>query len=140
MEILYQTSVLVSGGREGVARSEDGAFELKLSKPSGLGGEGGKGFNPEQLFAAGYAACFLSAIKHVAAEKDVVVPDGAKVKSVVGMGKGNGGFDLDVALQVSIPSLESEQVTALVEAAHRVCPYSRALTGTVEPRIEVSNF
>ncbi len=142
MKPIYQTSVIANGGREGWAHCENGTFELKLSKPSEFGGDGSEGLNPEQLFAVGYAACFLTSLKHVAAEKNIEISNDVKVKSTLGVGKGDGGFDLDVVLHVSIPPLSSEDAKSLAEIAHGVCPYSRALTGAgaVKPRTEISNF
>jgi len=140
MTILYTTKATVTGGREGRARSEDGRLALSLSTPKELGGNGGDGTNPEQLFAAGYSACFLSAIKYVAGQKKVKVSDEAAVTATVGIGpRADGrGFGLDVALAVSLPGVEANLAREIVEAAHVACPYSEATRRNLDVRISIN--
>ena len=140
MSILYTTKATVTGGREGRARSEDGRLALSLSTPKELGGGGGEGTNPEQLFAAGYSACFLSAIKFVAGQKKIKVSDESAVTATVGIGpRADGkGFGLDVALAVSLPGLETDVARDIVNAAHVVCPYSEATRANLDVRISIN--
>ncbi|QDZ28690.1 organic hydroperoxide resistance protein [Noviherbaspirillum sp. UKPF54] len=133
MQILYKAQATASGGRDGRAVSSDNKLDVKLSMPKELGGPGGEGTNPEQLFAAGYSACFLSALKFVAMHAKVALPADASVTANIGIGpNGNGGFGLSGALRVSIPGLERETAQALVSKAHEVCPYSNATRGNIE--------
>jgi len=133
VDVKYRTTATATGGREGHARSEDGRFEQKLSTPRELGGAGGDGTNPEQLFAAGYSACFVGAMKAVAAQQKVKVPDDASVTATVGIGpRSEGGFGITADLTVSLPGMERAAAQALVDAAHRVCPYSNATRGNVD--------
>jgi Ohr subfamily peroxiredoxin len=111
---------------------------VKLSTPKELGGGGGPGNNPEQLFAAGYAACFIGAMKAVAAQGGPKVPADASVTSTVGIGpRSEGGFGLDIALEVSLPGLAQADAEALVAKAHQVCPYSNATRGNVDVLLTV---
>ncbi len=139
MTILYTATATASGGRDGAARSDDGVLDVALSTPKGLGGPGKAGAtNPEQLFAAGYAACFDSALRFVARSQGVTVADSA-VTAEVGIGpNAAGGFGLAVALNVSLPGLEREAAEKLVEAAHQVCPYSNATRGNIEVTLTVA--
>ncbi len=138
VKVAYSTSATATGGRDGAARTEDGALDVKLSTPKELGGGGGPGNNPEQLFAAGYSACFLGAIKAVAAKGGPKVPADASVKAIVGMGpRSEGGFGIDVELDVSLPGLPHDEAEALVEKAHQVCPYSNATRNNVPVRLKV---
>lgn len=134
MKTLYEARATATGGREGQTATDDGKVDFNLSIPEGLGGKGGSGTNPEQLFAAGYAACFLSAIKAAAPKQNVVVPEDAKVHSVVGIGRRNDGvgYGLAVRLTVELPGIEREQAEEVVRAAHEVCPYSHAIKNNVE--------
>jgi Ohr subfamily peroxiredoxin len=133
MTILYTATATASGGRDGAARTDDGVLDVALSTPKGLGGPGKAGAtNPEQLFAAGYAACFDSALRFVARLQGVTVADSA-VTAAVGIGPNDkGGFGLAVALTVSLPGLERDAAQTLVETAHQVCPYSNATRGNIE--------
>ena len=132
MKTLYQTRVTATGGRNGHIVSQDGVLDMHLSIPKEMGGPGGALSNPEQLFAAGYAACFDSALAFVAAQKKLT-PGATQVDATVGIGpNGTGGFSLAVRLEVSIPGLEREAAQALLEATDLVCPYSNALRGNVE--------
>lgn len=131
MTTLYTATATATGeGRSGHARTDDGLLDVDLAPPAELGGKGGA-TNPEQLFAAGYAACFHSALKLIAARERVKVPD-STVTASVGIGPNDaGGFALTVALRVALPGLEQTQADGLVEAAHAVCPYSNATRGNV---------
>jgi len=133
VDVKYRTAATSTGGREGHARSEDGRFDQKLSTPKELGGAGGEGTNPEQLFAAGYSACFIGAMKAVGAQKKIRVPDDATVTATVGIGpRAEGGFGITADLQVSLPGMDRAQAQELVDAAHQVCPYSNATRGNVD--------
>lgn len=134
-KILYRAEVSATGGRDGRAASSDGSFAVSLSVPKELGGPGGAGTNPEQLFAAGYAACFLGAIKFVARSRKVAVPDDAAVIALVGIGPVAVGYALDVELRVSLPGLDRATAQALVEGAHERCPYSNATRGNVAVKL-----
>ena len=138
VDVKYRTSATANGGRDGRAATKDGSFEVKLATPRELGGAGGQGNNPEQLFAAGYAACFLGAMKFVAAQDKRKVPDDATVTASVGIGpRSEGGFGLDVALDVSLPGMPRADAEALVDKAHQVCPYSNATRNNVPVRLNV---
>ena len=139
MQIAYRTKATASGGRDGKAVTDDGKLSVKLITPKELGGPGGEATNPEQLFAAGYAACFLSAIKYVARNQKIAVSDSSAVSASVGVGPRDDGkgFGLDVTLQVSLPGLERVQAEALVEQAHIVCPYSHATRGNIDVALSV---
>lgn len=129
---LYIGRATSTGGRTGSTRSDDGALSAVLVTPRELGGAGGAGTNPEQLFAAGYAACFDSALRFVARSQGVTVAESA-VTAEVGIGpNATGGFGLAVALTVSLPGLERDAAQKLVETAHQVCPYSNATRGNIE--------
>ena len=132
MNILYTTQVTATGGRNGKVLSADGVLDLQLAIPSEMGGSGGALSNPEQLFAAGYAACFDSALAFVAGQRKIRLAS-SSVKATVGIGQnGQGGFGLAVKLEVSLPGLEREEAQALLDATHQVCPYSNAVRGNVE--------
>jgi osmotically inducible protein OsmC len=129
---LYTTKATVTGGRDGCAVIEEGSLALTLTTPKELGGSGGPGNNPEQLFAAAYAACFLSAMSFVASEGGPKVPDDARVTATVGIGPHEqGGFGLDVRLDISLPGLTQADADGLVKRAHLVCPYSNATRNNV---------
>lgn len=140
MKALYQTQATAIGGRTGLAASSDGALRVKLATPEALGGPGGDGTNPEQLFAAGYAACFLSAIKSAAAEEKTSIADDANVTATVGIDTRDGepGFELQVALGIDLPGLDRATAERIVAAAHRACPYSNATRGNVEVRLSIA--
>ena len=136
--VLYRTSASATGGRDGEAATTDGSFSVKLSTPKELGGGGGPGNNPEQLFAAGYSACFIGAMKFVASQGGPKVPAEAKVTATVGIGpRSEGGFGLDVGLEISLPGLSRAEAEALVEKAHQICPYSNATRNNVPVRLPV---
>ncbi len=138
MEALYTAKATSSGaGRNGHVASSDGVLALDLSMPKELGGAGGAGTNPEQLFAAGYAACFHSALQAVARREKVSVRE-STVTAEVGIGKQEGGFGLAVDLVVSLPGLEEETGRKLVDAAHQMCPYSNATRGNIDVNLRVA--
>jgi osmotically inducible protein OsmC len=130
--VLYRAQATATGGREGVATSSDGVLAVRLSTPRELGGAGGSGTNPEQLFAAGYSACFLGALKFVAAKEKVALPAEARVSGTVGIGAIPTGFGIEVELEISVPGLPHEQVKELVDKAHIVCPYSNATRNNID--------
>ena len=137
--VLYKTTATAEGGREGHARTQDGSLEVKLSTPKELGGGGGTGNNPEQLFAAGYAACFLGAMKAAASQGGTAkVPNDTTVTATVGIGpRSEGGFGLDVGLDIKLPGVPREQAQELVEKAHQICPYSNATRGNLDVKLNV---
>lgn len=138
INILYRTAAVAHGGRDGRVATTDGALDLALGMPKELGGAG-KGNNPEQLFASGYAACFLSALKFVAAQqgKGQAVAE-ATIKATVGIGpRSDKGFGLEVELEASLPGVEREEALALVEEADTVCPYSHAVRGNISVKLTV---
>ncbi|HMP45320.1 MAG TPA: organic hydroperoxide resistance protein, partial [Sphingopyxis sp.] len=128
MKILYRTEATATGGRTGQASTTDGALSVALVTPKELGGPGGDGNNPEQLFAAGYAACFLGALKFVAGQRKVKIDEASTVTAAVGIGPRDDGqgFGLDVALTIALPGIKADVAQQLVDQAHVVCPYSHA--------------
>jgi Ohr subfamily peroxiredoxin len=138
MSILYKATATSTGGRDGRAISSDEQLNVKLSAPKELGGTGAPGTNPEQLFAAGYSACFLSAMKFVAGQQKRAVPADTSVTADVGVGPNDaGGFKLDIELRVSLPGLDAPDAQALADAAHKVCPYSNATRNNVDVRVKL---
>ncbi|MCO1336499.1 organic hydroperoxide resistance protein [Microbulbifer sp. OS29] len=138
-KILYTAEAIAAGGREGRALSSDGALDVQLSTPRELGGGGGNGTNPEQLFAAGYSACFLGALKHVAAGEKIALPDNSKVTGKVGIGPIPTGFGIQVALRISLPGLAEAVAQLLINKAHIVCPYSNATRGNIDVYLVLGN-
>ncbi len=137
MDAIYTAKATSTGaGRSGHVRSDDGVLDKGLSVPKEMGGAGGDGTNPEQLFAAGYAACFHSALQLVARKEKVRLTD-SSVTAEVGIGKQGEGFGLTVELVVALPGVEAETGQKLVDAAHQVCPYSNATRGNIDvtPRV-----
>ncbi|WP_339934007.1 organic hydroperoxide resistance protein [Vreelandella glaciei] len=130
-KVVYRAHATATGGREGHAKSSDGALDVKLSTPKELGGAGGDGTNPEQLFAAGYSACFLGALKHVASQEKVKLPQETKIDGHVGIGAIPTGFGIEVELKISLPGMEQDVAQQLVDKAHIVCPYSNATRGNI---------
>ncbi len=129
-KVLYTAKAHTIGGRDGRSTSDDGLLDVKLSPPKALGGAGGA-TNPEQLFAAGYSACFMGALKHVAGMKKVAVPADAAIDAEVDIGPIPQGFGIAVRLAVSLPGLERAVAQDLVDTAHQVCPYSNATRGNI---------
>ena len=136
-KVLYSAHATSTGGRTGTAESSDGALKVQLSTPKELGGAGGPGTNPEQLFAAGYSACFIGAMKAVAGAQKIKLPDDVSITADVGIGPITGGFGIQVAMAITIPGLEKAQAEALVAAAHKVCPYSNATRGNIDVTLTV---
>lgn len=136
-KVLYTATATSTGGREGRAVSSDSALDIQLSTPRELGGAGGPGTNPEQLFAAGYSACFIGALKVVAAREKVALPADTSITGSVGIGPIPNGFGIQAALQISIPGVPRDTAEALVAQAHQVCPYSNATRGNIEVTLTV---
>ncbi|WP_066098458.1 organic hydroperoxide resistance protein [Xanthomonas massiliensis] len=131
-KILYTATATATGGREGHATSSDKVLDVQLSTPRELGGAGGPGTNPEQLFAAGYSACFLGALKFVAAKQKVALPAATTVTGQVGIGQIPTGFGIQAQLSIAAPGIARDVLQALVEQAHIVCPYSNATRGNID--------
>ena len=133
-QVLYTGRVHVAGGREGYAMSDDGRLDTSLSAPGSLG----KGTNPEQLFAAGWSACFIGAMQHNAANLQIDMPKDAAIDAEVDLALGDDGFILQARLDVILPGLTQSQASALVAIAHQTCPYSKATRGNINVQISVS--
>ncbi|MCZ8102522.1 MAG: organic hydroperoxide resistance protein [Burkholderiales bacterium] len=136
-KVVYTAHASATGGRDGRAVSSDGVVDVRLSVPKEMGGAGGAATNPEQLFASGYSACFLGAVKFVAGKQGVRITDDAKVSAAVGIGPIPTGFALKVDLSVSLPGVERTVAEKLVADAHIVCPYSNATRNNVEVSLTV---
>ena len=137
-KVIYTAHATSTGGRAGTAKSPDGALDLTLTTPKELGGNGAAGTNPEQLFAAGYSACFIGALKHVAMAQKITLPADTSIAASVGIGQIPAGFGIEVALAVTIPGMERAAAEKLVEAAHAVCPYSNATRGNIDVTLTVA--
>lgn len=137
-QVLYRATATASGGREGKAKSSDGVLDVNLTIPKELGGNGARGTNPEQLFAAGYSACFLSALKFVAGQQKVALPADTAITGTVGIGKIPTGFAIEVDLDISVPGLDKHTAQLLVDKAHIVCPYSNATRNNIDVRLNVT--
>ncbi|SDK54620.1 organic hydroperoxide resistance protein [Microbulbifer yueqingensis] len=138
MKTLYTAVATATGGRDGEAKSSDGKLAVKLDVPEEMGGSGGDGTNPEQMFAAGYAACFIGAMKFVADKEKQEVPDDTSVRAEVGIGPKDKGFGLDIDLHVSLPGMDADTAEKIANRAHEeVCPYSNATRGNVDVRLHV---
>jgi osmotically inducible protein OsmC len=133
-KVLYTGKVHITGGREGAAKSTDGRLDINLSSP----GSSGNGTNPEQLFAAGWSACFIGAMQHNAAVAKIKLPEGTAVNAEVDLGTGEEGFALQARLQVNLPGLTVEEADEIVTAAHQTCPYSKASRNNINVEISVS--
>lgn len=138
-KVLYRSKASSQGGREGTSRSSDGVLDLKLTTPKELGGAGGNGTNPEQLFAAGYSACFLGALKFVAGQQKVTLPQDLTVTGEVGIGQIPTGFGIEVDLTINAPGMDKAQLQGLVDKAHIVCPYSNATRNNIDVRLHVTS-
>lgn len=137
---IYSARATSTGGRTGTSSTPDGRLGIDLSTPTELGGDGGDGTNPEQLFAAGYSACFIGAIKAVAGAQNLDVPENVSITADVAIGPmtgKEGAFSIDVSLAVSIPGMERAAAEKLVNDAHEVCPYSNATRGNVDVKLSV---
>jgi len=138
---VYTAQATSTGGRTGTTKSSDGRISLNLSTPKELGGDGGPGTNPEQLFASGYSACFIGAIKAVAARQKIALPAEVSNTAEVSIGPMTGkagAFSIAVTMKISIPGMERTAAEALVKAAHEVCPYSNATRGNIDVAISVA--
>ena len=139
MEVLYRAHATASGGgrEDGRSATDDGKIDVKLSTPAEMGGKGGDGTNPEQLFATGYAACYLGALRLVSGKAGTPVGPDTKVQSTVGFGKNTRGegFNLDIELKVTDHGLDRAVIDDLIQKAHQVCPYSNATRGNVDVKL-----
>jgi osmotically inducible protein OsmC len=139
IKVLYRARATATGGREGSARSDDGRLEAVLSTPKELGGAGGPGTNPEQLFAAGYAACFIGALRVAGQQLKLNVPADTSISATVGIGpRSAGGFGITADLVITLPGVERADAQKLVETAHQICPYSNATRNNVEVGLTVA--
>ena len=135
-KVVYQANATSTGGRDGSTKSSDGLLDVKLSLPKEMGGAGG-GVNPEQLFAAGYSACFIGAMKFVAGQQKVVLPADTSINATVGIGQIPAGFGIEVQLVVSVPGVDRAVAQSIVDKAHEVCPYSNATRNNIDVRLTV---
>ena len=136
-KVAYRGRAKATGGRDGRAETSDAGVKVKLTTPKELGGAGGDGTNPEQIFAMGYAACFIGAMKFVAMQQKTKLPDDTSIESAVGIGPIPAGFGIEVELKISVPGMPKDQVKAIVDKAHGVCPYSNATRGNIEVTLTV---
>ena len=127
-KVLYTAHAHTTGGRDGASRTDDGRLDVKLSAP----GTSGTGTNPEQLFAAGYSACFIGALKAVGGMQKIAIPQDVAVDAEVDLGPITGGYGIAVRLTVHLPGMERAAAQALVDTAHKVCPYSNATRGNID--------
>ncbi|AOJ40184.1 organic hydroperoxide resistance protein [Burkholderia lata] len=131
-KVLYRAHAKATGGRDGRATVPESGLDLKLTTPRELGGAGGAGANPEQLFAAGYSACFIGAMKFVAARDKIAIPADAAIEGSVGIGAIPNGFGIEVELKISLPGLDRDVAQTQIDRAHVVCPYSNATRGNID--------
>ena len=136
-KVVYKANATSNGGRDGSTKSSDGLLDVKLAVPKEMGGGGG-GVNPEQLFAAGYSACFLGAMKFVAGTQKLAVPADMSINATVGIGQIPAGFGIEVQMVVSLPGMDRAVAQALVDKAHQVCPYSNATRGNIDVTITLA--
>src|SRR5262245_48118669 len=132
-KVLYTAKIHTTGGRDGAARSSDGHLEIKLATP----GTTASGTNPEQLFAAGWSACFLSALELVAGKRKIALPADRAIDAEVDLGTNEGGFVLRARLNVNLPGIDREVAKTLIDAAEQTCPYSKATHGNIDVEINV---
>ena len=137
-KVLYTAHATSTGGRSGTSRSSDGVLDLTLTTPKELGGNGAVGTNPEQLFAAGYSACFIGAMKHVAMMQKIALPADTTIQADVGIGPTPAGFGIQVVMTIAIPGMERATAEKLVQTAHGVCPYSNATRGNIDVTLTVA--
>ena len=137
MKAIYTAQCTSTGGRDGHSQSSDGRLKVSLSVPKEMGGDSGSGTNPEQLFAAGYSACFIGAIKFAADQDKLALPDDIKIEARVGLGQNSNGagFAISAALTVYLSGMERSAAEALVAKAHEICPYSNATRGNVDVQL-----
>lgn len=139
VDVIYKTNATATGGRDGRARTEDGSVDVNLVVPKEMGGPGGDGANPEKLFAAGYSACFLGAMKAVSGKVGVKVPADASVTAEVGFGpRSEGGYGITADLTINLPGVDKAEAQKLAEAAHEVCPYSNATRNNVDVGLNIA--
>jgi len=131
-KVLYRAHAQATGGRDGRAVIPEAGLDLKLTKPKDLGGAGGAGANPEQLFAAGYSACFIGAMQFVAGRDKIAMPAGTAVDGSVGIGLIPNGFGIEVELKIKLPGMSREAAQDLINKAHVVCPYSNATRNNID--------
>ena len=136
-KVLYTATATATGGRTGTARSSDGALEVTLSTPRELGGAGGPGTNPEQMFAAGYSACFIGAMKAVGGKIGIAVPQDVSIDAEVDLGPIPNAYGIAARLNIHLPGLDQATARKLVDAAHQVCPYSNATRGNIDVAINL---
>ena len=136
--IVYTAHATSTGGRSGTSKSSDGALDAKLTTPKELGGDGAFGTNPEQLFAAGYSACFIGAMKFVAGQQKITLPSDISIAADVGIGPIPNGFSVAVAMTISVPGMDRAAAEKLVQDAHIVCPYSNATRGNIDVTLKVA--
>jgi lipoyl-dependent peroxiredoxin len=136
-KVLYRAEANVTGGRDGRAVIPASNLDLKLTTPRELGGAGGDGTNPEQLFAAGYSACFIGAMKFVSARDKITLPADLSITGNVGIGQIPNGFGIEVELKISLPGMDRAAAQALVDKAHIVCPYSNATRGNIDVTLTI---
>ena len=136
-KVVYKAHATSTGGRDGSTRSSDGLLDVKLSTPKEMGGAGG-GVNPEQLFAAGYSACFIGAMKFVAGQQKVALPADTSIDATVGIGQIPAGFGIEVQLLVKVPGVDRAVAQGILDKAHQVCPYSNATRGNIEVTITLA--
>jgi lipoyl-dependent peroxiredoxin len=138
VDVKYRTSATATGGRDGSVRSEDGRLEARLATPKELGGPVGEGTNPEQLFAAGYSACFLSSIKAAGQQLKQRVPSDLTVTANIGIGaRSEGGFGITADLVIKLPGVDPALAQQLIETAHQICPYSNATRNNVDVHLRL---
>ncbi|SAL11306.1 OsmC family protein [Caballeronia turbans] len=137
-KVLYRAHAHVTGGRDGRATVPESNLDLRLTTPKELGGGGGDGTNPEQLFAAGYSACFIGAIKFVAARDKITLPKDVAIDGSVGIGQIPNGFGIEVELKISLPGMDRNEAQALIDKAHVVCPYSNATRNNIDVKLTLA--
>lgn len=139
-KVVYTAHALATGGRDGTVKSDDGKLDAKLDPPKQMGGSG-TGTNPEQLFAAGYAACFIGAMKHIASTQKIPLPADVSIDSAVSFGplaNGGTGFGIAVDMKIHVPGMDTAKAEKLVHDAHEVCPYSNATRGNIDVTLSVA--
>ena len=136
-KVLYTAHAHTTGGRDGRSATDDNLLDVKLAVPVAMGGDG-KGTNPEQLFAVGYSACFMGALKHVASQRKVKVPAEAAIDASVSIGPITAGFGIAVKMLISLPGIDHEVAREIVDAAHQVCPYSNATRGNIVVDLQIA--